>query len=97
MAFQFVGMMGEVRDASVPNAFGPVICFLCLVDGSASSFARIDQTDVGLSSVLPLALASSVVLLLRSLTRLAVRSVRLRGFGRSRQLFRVLQHSQWMI
>ena len=48
-------------------------------EGSASSLARIDQTDVGLSSALPLALASSVLPKLRPLTRLAVRSVRSRG------------------
>jgi len=50
-----------------------------LLDGSASSLARIDQTDVGLSSALPLALASSVLPMLRFLTRLAVRSVRVRS------------------
>ena len=38
-----------------------------------------DQTDVGISSALPLALASSVFPMLRPLTRLAVRSVRSRG------------------
>ena len=48
-------------------------------DGSATSLARIDQTDVGVSSALPLALASSVLPMLRLLTRLAVRSVRMRG------------------
>ena len=58
---------------------GTVICFLSYHDGSASSLARIDQTDVGVSSALPLALASSVLPKLRLLTRLAVRSVRLRG------------------
>src|SRR2546425_12457696 len=47
------------------------------LDGSASSLARIDQTDVGISSALPLALASSVIPMLRPLTRLAVRSARL--------------------
>ena len=46
------------------------------LDGSASSLARIDQTDVGLSSALPLALAFSVIPRLRPLTRLAVRSAR---------------------
>jgi len=49
------------------------------LEGSASSLARIDQTDVGVSSALPLALASSVLPKLRPLTRLAVRSARLRG------------------
>src|SRR2546425_8620950 len=37
------------------------------LDGSASSLARIDQTDVGISSALPLALASSVLPMLRPL------------------------------
>src|SRR4051794_24356366 len=48
-------------------------------DGSASSLARIDQTDVGISSALPLALAFSVLPKLLPLTRLAVRSARSRG------------------
>src|SRR6266705_297547 len=48
------------------------------LDGSTSSLARIDQTDVGISSALPLALASSVIPMLRLLTRLAVRSARAR-------------------
>jgi hypothetical protein len=58
---------------------GTVICFLSYHDGSASSLARIDQTDVGVSSALPLALAFSVLPKLRPLTRLAVRSVRVRN------------------
>src|SRR5260370_2438819 len=49
------------------------------LDGSASSLARIDQTDVGLSSALPLALAFSVLPMLRPSTRLAVRSARSRN------------------
>ena len=48
-------------------------------DGSASSLARIDQTDVSLSNALPLALACSVLPMLCLLTRLAVRPVRSRG------------------
>jgi hypothetical protein len=51
------------------------------LDGSASSLARIDQTDVGVSSALPLALAFSVIPMLRPLTRLAVRSARVRTPG----------------
>jgi len=47
-----------------------------LHDGSACSLARRDQTDVGISSALPLALAFSVVPMLLLLTRLAVRSAR---------------------
>src|SRR4051812_38689820 len=47
--------------------------------GSILFLAISDQTDVGLSSALPLALASSVLPMLRLLTRLTVRSVRLRG------------------
>lgn len=50
-----------------------------IVEGFATSLARIDQTDVGVSSALPLAMASSVLPMLRPLTRLAVRSVRMRG------------------
>src|ERR1035438_7860081 len=46
------------------------------LEGSTSSLARIDQTDVGISSALPLALASSVLPKLCPLTRLAVRSAR---------------------
>jgi hypothetical protein len=48
-------------------------------NGSATSLARIDQTDVGISSALPLALASSVLPMLRLLTRLAVRPAQMRG------------------
>src|SRR3954451_8541314 len=48
-------------------------------DGSVSSHARIDQTDVGVSSALPLALAFSVIPKLLPQTRLAVRSARSRG------------------
>jgi len=50
MAFQLVGFLGEVSDASVDRS--TVICFLCFFDGSTSSLARIDQTDVGLSGAL---------------------------------------------
>jgi hypothetical protein len=43
-----------------------------LFDGSANSLARSDQTDVGISSGLVLALASSVIPMLLPLTCLAV-------------------------
>jgi hypothetical protein len=48
-------------------------------DGSTCFLAFSDQTDVGLSSALPLALASSVLPMLRPLTCLAVGSARSRG------------------
>ena len=48
-------------------------------DGSATSLARIDRTDVSVSNALSLALACSVLPMLCLLTRLAVGSVRLRG------------------
>ena len=68
-----------------------VICFLGLTCGSACFLAISDQTDVGVSSALPLALAFSVIPMLCPLTRLAVRSaVDRRGW----QLFHVLQPSQ---
>jgi hypothetical protein len=47
--------------------------------GSTGSLAIANPTDVGLSSALPLALASSVIPRLRPPTRLAVRSARSRG------------------
>jgi hypothetical protein len=50
-------------------------------DGSASFLARIDQTDVGISSALPLALASSILPMLLLVARLAVGSARVRGPG----------------
>ena len=54
--------------------------FAFLVGSSSPCvLAMFDQTDVGISSALPLALASSVIPMLRPLTRLAVRSARLRA------------------
>jgi len=54
--------------------------FAFLEDGGSTGCPTIsDQTDVGISSALPLALASSVLPMLRPLTRLAVRSARSRG------------------
>ena len=61
--------------------------------GSTSSLARYDQTDVGLSGALPLALAFSVLPRLRPLTRLAVRSARSR-FRAGSQRFHVPQPPQ---
>ena len=71
-----VGLLGA-RHINADRV-GTVVCFLSYHDGSASSLARIDRTDVGISSVLSLALASSVFPMLRLLTRLAVRSARSR-------------------
>ena len=70
-----------------------VICFSGFTDGSTCFLVISDQTDVGISSALPLALASSVIPMLCPLTRLAVRSAGCepeRGFQR----FHVLQGSQ---
>ena len=51
--------------------------FLNQIYGSADVLATSDQTDVGISSALPLALASSVIPRLCLLTRLTVRSAQL--------------------
>jgi hypothetical protein len=51
MAFQVRG--SEVKDASA-SVVRAVICFLSFVEGSSGSLAKSDQTDVGLSSALPL-------------------------------------------
>ena len=61
-----------------PDCFGGRHLLSFSLEGSASSLARIDQTDVGISSALPLALAFSVIPMLRLPTRLAVRSARSR-------------------
>ena len=67
----------QLRDASADRR-RPSFAFLGASD-STGVLAISDRTDVGLSSALPLALASSVFPKLRPLTRLAVRSARSRG------------------
>jgi hypothetical protein len=67
--------------------------FAFLIRGGSSGFLALsDLTDVGLSSALPLAFASSVIPRLCLRTRLAVRSARLAP-GRGPQRFHVLQRS----
>ena len=64
-----------------------------LFDGSANSLARSDQTDVGISSGLVLALASSVIPVLLPLNPPCGRSARSRGRA-GWQRFHVLQRSR---
>jgi len=67
----------QLQDASTDKRRSS---FAFLEDGGSTGCPTIsDQTDVGVSSALPLALASSVFPMLRPLTRLAVRSARSRG------------------
>src|SRR3974377_2236883 len=74
-----VVLRGATTPGRINRQASVVICFLRLVGGSACALAISDQTDVGLSSALPLALASSVLPMLCPRTRLAVRSARSGG------------------
>jgi hypothetical protein len=78
MAFHAASRGREVSDASAPNAFGAVICFLCFSMVLQVLLPGLTRPTWAYPSALPLALASSVIPMLRPLTRLAVRSVRVR-------------------
>ena len=82
----------RLRDASTNRCQSS---FAVLGESGSTNFLAIsDQTDVGISSALPLALASSAFPMLCPLSRLAVSSARSRYAGRGWQRFRVLQCSQ---
>ena len=74
-------LRGAVAPGRINRRVSVVICFLRFRGGSACVLAISDPTDVGISSALPLALASSVIPVLCPLTRLTVRPARARGPG----------------